>query len=59
MKNEPGNIAGDVNRVGAFEADVDALIAHQADIFATGHNPLYRSGRGQVVQAMLQTVFGE
>jgi len=59
MKNKPRNIARDIDGIRAFEGEIDALIADQTDLFAAGDDRLHRSCCGQIIQAVLQAMFGE
>src|SRR5258707_1083733 len=45
--------------IGAFQRHVDALVAHQTDLFRAGHNRLNRRRCSEIGKAMLQSVFGE
>ncbi len=41
VKDKSIDVGGDVDRVGAFEGEIDALVADHADLFAAGDDRLY------------------
>ena len=59
MEDKSRRGVGDVNRIGAFQRHVDALVADQADLFRAGHDRLNRRRGGEIGKAVLQSVFGE
>ncbi len=59
MEDKSRRGVGDVNRIGAFERDIDTLVADETDLFGAADDGLDRRRGCEVVEAVLQAVLGE
>ncbi len=59
MEDKSRRGVGDVNRIGAFQRHIDALVADETDLFSAADDRLNRRRGGEVVKAVLQAVLGE